>query len=107
MVSLKIKKRDNQVVDASLRQTVLRSLYTVISTLLPVIALILFGSVAIINFDIALFVGLVAVHIHQFLWLVDMVNDGTKNLKQGIKKKKWFDNLGDELDELTVKGINK
>ena len=36
-----------------------------------------------------------------------MVNDGTKNLKQGIKKKKWFDNLGDELDELTVKGINK
>ena len=57
---IKNKEEINQVVDASLRQTVLRSLYTVISTLLPVIALILFGSVAIINFNIALFVGLVA-----------------------------------------------
>ncbi|MGD6941048.1 protein translocase subunit SecDF [Cytobacillus gottheilii] len=49
-----------EVVNKSLRQTLGRSLNTIITVILAVVALLIFGSEAIRNFNIALLVGLIA-----------------------------------------------
>ena len=48
------------VVDLGLNQTIGRSIITSITTMLPVIMMILFGSYEIFNFNIALFIGLIS-----------------------------------------------
>ena len=57
----KIKKVEDlkEIVNVSLRQTITRCLITTVTTLLPVISLIFLGSYEIINFNIALLIGLV------------------------------------------------
>lgn len=88
------------IVNISLRETLLRSLYTSITTLLPVIALIIFGSFEIINFNVAMFVGLIAgtyssIFIASQLWIY------LENwLKSEHKKEET------ELEETNIKGIN-
>lgn len=49
-----------EVVNKSIKETFKRSLYTTITTLIPVIALILFGSKGILTFNIAIIFGLIA-----------------------------------------------
>ncbi|WP_080844712.1 protein translocase subunit SecDF [Cytobacillus gottheilii] len=49
-----------EVVNKSLRQTLGRSLNTIITVVLAVVALLIFGSEAIRNFNIALLIGLIA-----------------------------------------------
>lgn len=49
-----------EIVNTSLRQTLTRSLNTALTTILAVLALLVFGSEAITNFSFALFVGLIA-----------------------------------------------
>ncbi len=48
------------IVNTSLRQTMVRSVNTVLTVVLPIIALLIFGSEAIWSFSFALLVGLVA-----------------------------------------------
>ena len=100
----RIKKKEEleNAVNVSLKQTFARSIITTITTLIPVIALIIFGSHEIINFNIALLIGLVAgsyssIFIASQIWLLIE----SKNI--GKKKKK---NTSKEIEELTVKGIN-
>ncbi|MBM7644691.1 SecD/SecF fusion protein [Scopulibacillus daqui] len=64
-----------EIVNRSIRQTLVRSINTVVTVLLPVIALLIFGSESIRNFTIALFVGLIAgvyssIFIASPLWAV-------------------------------------
>ena len=65
----------DEIVNKSLRQTLTRSINTVLTVVVAVIALIIFGSSAILNFSIALFVGLIggvytSIFIAAQLWLI-------------------------------------
>lgn len=106
----KIKKVDDlkQVVNVSLRQTLTRCIITTITTLLPVISLIVLGSHEIINFNIALLIGLVvgtfsSLFISSQIWISlekkNIGKDPNKHWYDDNKKKK-------EKEELQVKGIN-
>ncbi|WP_223702873.1 protein translocase subunit SecDF [Sutcliffiella deserti] len=64
-----------EVVNKSLQQTFVRSIYTVITVVFAVLALMVFGSESITNFSIALLVGLVvgtysSLFIAAQLWLI-------------------------------------
>lgn len=102
----KIKNKEDlkEVVNTSLRQTFMRSLVTTITTLLPVICLIFLGSHEIVNFNIALLIGLIAgsyssIFIASQLWIVLE----SKNMKKTPKNEK---KVKKEPEELLVKGIN-
>lgn len=104
------KEELKEVVNLAIRETMSRSLFTSITTLLPVIALIFLGSSAILNFNLAMLIGLVAgtysslfISPNLFLYL-----EG-KRLKKGkrpSKKKKKRIIIEDELEERQVKGVN-
>ena len=71
-----IKKKEDLIdlVNDSVRLTIFRSVLTTITTIIPVICLILFGAREIINFNIALLVGFIAgvyssIYISNQLWL--------------------------------------
>lgn len=92
-----------EIVNNSVRQTLTRSILTTITTIVPVICLMLFGAFEIINFNIALLVGFIAglyssVFISNQLWLYLE----TKKLSKPDKPKKKID----EVEELQIKGIN-
>ena len=101
-----IKKQDEleKLVNESISDVLRRSLITSMTTMLPVIALILFGSKQILNFNIALLIGLVAgtyssLFIAAYLWFeLEKRNVGK------TKKKKWYEEK--ELEEKKIKGIN-
>lgn len=108
----RIKKVEDleQIVNLSLSQTVVRCLITTITTLIPVVSLIILGSYEILNFNLALLFGLVvgtfsSIFIAGELWL-----DLEKRKIGKPKKKKWYEedpkNKKKEPEELNVKGIN-
>ena len=108
MYKNKIKKKEDliDVVNTSLIQTVGRSIVTTITTLIPVMMLILIGSHEIFNFNLALLFGLISgvyssVFIAAQLWL-DLEK---KNIGKPIKKK-WYEDIEKEPEELKIKGIN-
>jgi len=104
----KIKNIDElkEIVNVSLRQTVVRCLITTVTTLLPVISLIFLGSHEIINFNIALLFGLLvgtfsSLFISSQIWMLIE--------KRRIGKdpnKHWYDDNKKEKEELQIKGIN-
>lgn len=100
--NIKNKEELYDSVNTSLRETLTRTIITTITTLLPVVSLILFGSHEIINFNIALLIGLIAgtlssIFLSTSLWYII----SKRNI--GKPKKKWLD---DDKEELKVKGIN-
>ena len=106
----KIKKYDElkEIVNVSLRQTIRRCIITTITTLIPVVSLIFLGSYEIINFNIALLIGLIvgtfsSLFISSQIWM--MIE------KRRIGKdpnKHWYDDdkAKSDKEELQVKGIN-
>lgn len=106
---LKNKEELFDVVNLSLRQTFFRSLMTTLTTMLPVIMLLFFGSHSIFEFNIAMFIGLVvgtysSLFIASQIWYeIEKKNVG-KNKKE---KKRFFDVEDDELDEKVITGLNK
>lgn len=97
--NLNIKQKDKvaskeelkNVVNISLNQTIVRSIITTITTLLPVIALITLGSHEIVNFNIALLIGLVAgvyssLFVASQLWFLIEKRQAGKPIK-----KKWYE----------------
>ena len=54
------KESLKEIVDDSVSDTITRSLYTTITTLIPVVCLIILGSKGILPFNIAIIIGLVA-----------------------------------------------
>lgn len=98
---------DNDLIDLvndSVRITFFRSILTTITTLLPVICLMIFGAKEIVNFNIALLVGFIAgvyssIYISNQLWLILEM----RRLKKPKKERKKDD---DEIDEVKVKGVN-
>lgn len=85
------KEELKNMVNLSLNQTIGRSIVTTVTTLMPVIALIVFGSHEIFNFNIALLAGLVAgtyssLLIASELWLMIEKRSAGKTIK-----KKWYE----------------
>ena len=75
---------------------------TTITTLLPVVVLMIFGAREIINFNIALFVGFIA-GVYSSIFISNQIWYYLE--KRKIEKPKKIDD-DDEISELKVKGIN-
>ncbi len=102
---IKSKEELEGIVNDSLRSVFNRSIITTLTTLIPIVALMVFGSNEIFTFYVALMIGFVtgvltSLFIASQLWLVFE----SKDLKNGKSKKK--DVLPDEIQEISVKGIN-
>ena len=106
-----LKKKDKEhfskdelkeVVNISIKETMARSIYTSLTTLLPVIALLVMGSREILTFNVAMIVGLIAGTYSSLLlagWLYVFFASKRKN---NNKKKR----VVKEVSEKTIKGIN-
>ena len=98
------KEKLEEVCNRSIQETFSRTLFTSITTLIPVIALIFLGSREILTFNMAMLIGLVAgtyssifISMAVFLWLEK------KNIGKPKKKKRIYT---DEFEEKKIKGIN-
>lgn len=99
-ISKLTNKEIEDVANISMRQTSLRSIYTSLTTIIPVVALIVLGSREVLSFNLAMTIGLIAgtyssLFIAPLLW--------TKLAKMGYSKKKKIYN---EKTEKTISGIN-
>ena len=97
------KEELKEVVNISIRDTMSRSIYTSLTTLLPVIALLVMGSREILTFNVAMIVGLIAGTYSSLLlagWLYVFFATIRKNKKTKNTKKVR------EVSERTIKGIN-
>lgn len=103
----KIKNKEElaNLLNHGLRRTLSRSLITTITTLLPVICLIFFGSHEIINFNIALLIGLISGVYSSIFIASSILYDMEKNKVGKNVKKKWYEDEKEAM-ELPVKGIN-
>ena len=104
----KVKKYEelHDIVNTSLRQTLTRCIITTITTLIPVICLIILGSHEIINFNIALLIGLIvgtfsSLFISSQIWMMIEKRKVGKD-----PNKHWYDDDKKDKEELQVKGIN-
>lgn len=98
------KEKLEEVCNRSLQETFSRTLFTSVTTLIPVLALTFLGSQEIITFNIAMLIGLVAgsyssifISMAVFLWLEK------KSIGKPKKKKRIYT---DEFEEKKIKGIN-
>ena len=91
-------------VNKSIRQTFDRTIYTSITTLLPIVALLFLGSREILTFNIAMLIGLVAgTYSSIFIATAIFMALEVKNLGKEKKIKKVYK---DDLEEKKIKGIN-
>lgn len=98
--------KDNlaDICNESIRETFSRTIYTSITTLLPVIALIVLGSSGILTFNLAMLFGLISgTYSSLFIATVLFIKLEKKNLGKPKKKKRIYT---DEFNEKKVKGVN-
>jgi len=91
------------LVNISIKRTLYRTILTTLTTTIPVIILLVFGSKEILNFNIALLVGFIvgvysSIFISNMLWLYLEKRRITKPVKT--------DEDDDEIQEIKIKGIN-
>ena len=103
---IKTKEQLADVINLSLRQTIARSIITTITTLIPVVSLILLGSHEIITFNLALLFGLIVGVYSSIFTASGLWYDFNKKDVKNTNKKKWYEEELHEKEELTVKGIN-
>ncbi len=112
------KTRDEleDIVNKSVRQTLFRSINTTITTLIPIVVLLVFGEKEIYEFNMAIIFGLAAgfyssVLLSSQIWLrIELKSNKPKKINKKKndknKKKNKVKKQTKELDELLVKGIN-
>jgi len=93
----------SEIVNDSVRLMFFRTIMTTVTTLIPILCLILFGASEILTFNLALLVGFIAgvfssIYVSNQLWLI-------LEKRRLSKPKKKEENI-DEIDELQIKGIN-
>ena len=104
---LKNNKELYELVNVSLQETTSRTILTTITTLLPVVALIVLGSHEIVNFNYALLFGLIAGSYSSLLLSTSVWLFFEKRKVGKPEKKKWYEvDDDDKVEELKVKGIN-
>ena len=97
------KQQLKDICNKSIRETFMRTIYTSVTTLLPVLALIFLGSSGILTFNLAMLFGLItgtysSIYIATVLFIVIE----SKNINKTTKKNKYKD----EYEEKEIKGIN-
>ena len=93
-----------EIANRSIQETFSRTIYTTITTLLPVVVLMILGSSGIFVFNIAMLVGLIAgTYSSIFIAIMFFLMLEKKNLGKEIKEKKKYK---DDLEEKKIKGIN-
>ena len=98
------KERLKEVCNISIRETFLRSIYTTITTLIPVIFLILLGSREVLNFNLAMLFGLISgTYSSIFIATALFMVLETRDLKKPKKNKVVYT---DNIKEKDIKGIN-
>lgn len=94
----------NDVVNKSIQSTMKRNVFTSLTTITPVICLLVLGSHEIFNFNIAMLVGLTAGS-YSSLFLAGFIWRSLEKRQIGKpKKQKWYE--FEEKEELSVKGVN-
>ena len=88
---IKNKEELQNIVNTSLNSVLTRSIITTITTLCPVVMLIVLGSHEIFNFNIALLIGLVAGVVSSILIASPIWYDLEKLSIGKPKKKKWYE----------------
>lgn len=104
----KLKTKDDlkDVVNTSIRETIGRSIVTTFTTLLPVVSLIIISAHEIINFNIALFIGLLVGTFSSIFIAGSVWYEIEKNNVGKPYKKKWYEEDTKGPEEKRVKGIN-
>ena len=98
------KEKFESICNRSIGETFTRTIYTTITTLLPVVVLILLGSSGIFNFNMAMLFGLIAgTYSSIFIATMVFMTIEKRNLGKEEKKKKVYK---DDLEEKQIKGIN-
>lgn len=104
----KIKNKDElkDAVNDGLRITLTRSIITTITTIIPVVTLIMLGSHEIIYFNVALLIGLISGAYSSIFIATSIFYDIEKKSIGKKKKKKWYEDVS-RVEEKTIEGINK
>ena len=98
------REKLEEIANRSIQETFTRTIYTSLTTLIPVIALIFLGSKEILTFNLAMLFGLIAGSYSSiFIATAIYVALEKKSLGKEKKKKKIYT---DELEEKKIKGIN-
>ena len=98
--------KDNlaEICNISIRETFGRTIYTSITTLLPILSLIILGSSGIFTFNIAMLIGLIAGSYSSiFIATTLFIVLEKKSLNKPGKKKKVYK---DDYEEKQIKGVN-
>ena len=98
------REKLDEIVNKSIRETFTRTILTSITTIICIVALMVFGPRGIFGFDTAMLIGCIAgtysslfIALAIFLWLEK------KNLGKAPKAKKVYD---DDIKEKMIKGVN-
>ena len=98
------REKLEEVANRSMQETFTRTIYTSLTTLIPVLALIFLGSNEILTFNLAMLFGLIAgTYSSIFIAVAIYVAVEKKSLGKTKKKKKIYT---DEIQEKKIKGIN-
>lgn len=100
--NVKTSEDINKIVDTSVKRVLSRTILTSVTTIIPVIMLLIMGAREIVNFNIALLVGFIfgtlsSIFVSNYLWSKLEYKRITKPIK---------DDDDDEITEYKVKGIN-
>lgn len=101
--NVKTSEDINKIVDTSVKRVLPRTILTSVTTIIPVIILLIMGAREIVNFNIALLVGFIfgtlsSIFVSNYLWSKLEYIRITKPIKD--------DDDDDEITEYKVKGIN-
>lgn len=101
--NVKTSEDINKIVDTSVKRVLSRTILTSVTTIIPVIILLIIGAREIVNFNIALLVGFIfgtlsSIFVSNYLWSKLEYIRITKPIKD--------DDDDDEITEYKVKGIN-
>lgn len=98
------KEKFETICNLSIQETFTRTIYTTITTLLPVIVLLVLGSKGIFTFNMAMLFGLIAgTYSSIFIATIIFMALEKKNLGKELKTKKVYK---DDVEEKQIKGIN-
>ena len=93
-----------EICNRNIQETFTRTIYTSVTTILPVLILLILGSRGIFNFNMAMLFGLIAgTYSSIFIATVVYMMIEKKNLGKKEKAKKVYT---DEFEEKKIKGIN-
>ena len=96
----KTKEELKDIVNLSIKETMSRSIYTSLTTLIPVVALLIMGSRDILTFNVAMIIGLIAGTYSSLLIAPALF------VKFYSKKKNKTKVKIKEVSEKTIKGVN-